>query len=119
MAFLVLRAKLRIVATMYREAPEASAIAVAHGNLLWAIRIVLEGLTYDIYRSLDNPERPLDKIHNCQVLQYTRTNPKDLTDVANNFAWMRSICPWNTDLSDNEWRVIKRPKYTNSDLLDR
>jgi broad specificity phosphatase PhoE len=119
MADLVFRAKLGIVTTMYREAPEANAIAVAHGNLLWAIRMVLEGLTYPDYERLDNPNNPLDKIQNCQILQYTRINPNDPNDVANNFAWMRSVCPWDTSLSNNEWQTIQRQKHTNSDLLAR
>lgn len=119
MAELVDRTKLGIIQTLYREVPDANAIVVAHGNLLWAVRIIMESLTYEDYDRLDRRESPLEKINNCQVLQYTRVNPEDPTDVSNNFKWMRSICPWDLTLSSNEWQTIERRKYTNQDLLSR
>jgi len=119
MAELAFRTKLGIIQTLYREAPEKNAIVVAHANLLWAVRIVMEGLTYEEYNSLDNSNRPLEKMNNCQVLQYTRINPDNPAEISDNFRWMRSVCPWNTRLSTNNWRLIERPKYSNGDLLAR
>lgn len=117
-ADLEFRAKLGIVATMYREAGGGSAIAVSHGKTLWMIRVVMEGLTDKQYHRLDSKENPLEKMNNCQVLQYTRIDPSDPTHITPNFSWMRTVCPWDTSLSKNEWVEIKRPKYTNAQLLE-
>jgi broad specificity phosphatase PhoE len=119
MADLVFRTKIGIVQTLYREVPGQNAIVVAHGNLLWAVRIIMEGLTYERYKELDSQGNPMEKMNNCQVLQYTRVDPSNPMNITNNFGWMRSVCPWDTSLSNNNWRKIERLKYTNSDLLSR
>jgi len=79
----------------------------------------MEGLTYESYKELDSQTNPKEKMNNCQVLQYTRINPVDPSNIASNFNWMRSVCPWNISLSNNNWRKIERLKYTNNDLLSR
>ena len=118
MADLVFRAKIGIIQTLYREVADGSGIAVSHGNLLWAVRIVMEGLTTKDYDKLDNKNNPLDKMNNCQILEYTRIDPSDPTNIANRFTWMRTVCPWDTTLSRNQWQQIRRPKYTNEELLN-
>ncbi|MDO8488311.1 MAG: phosphoglycerate mutase family protein [bacterium] len=115
---LVFRTKIGIIQTLYRELVDGRGIAVSHGNLLWAARIVMEGLTAAMYEELDNIDNPLDKMQNCQILQYTRVDPHNPQHVARNFSWMRSVCPWDTSLSRNEWQEIKRPKFTNAQLLE-
>lgn len=117
MADLVDRTKLGIIQTLYREVPEENAIVVAHGNVLWAVRIIMEGLTFEKYEEMDN--MPLEKVNNCQVLQYTRINPDNASEVAQNFKWMRSVCPWDTSLSNNKWRKITRSRFSNKDLLEK
>lgn len=117
MSDLVFRTKIGIIHTLYREVAGKNAIIVAHGNLLWVVRIIMEGLTYEAYHELDSPANQKEKMNNCQVLQYTRINPANPSEVASNFNWMRSVCPWDTSLSNNKWREIKRLKYTNDDLL--
>ncbi len=119
LANLVFRTKIGIIETLYREAVSDNGVVVAHGHVLWAVRIVMEGMTYDVYENLNNPNNQLEKINNGQVIQYTRINPSNPNDIANNFRWMRSVCPWDTSKSNNDWRIIERPKYSNNDLLTR
>ncbi len=118
MADLVDRTKLGIIQTLYREVPNGNAVVVAHGNLLWAVRIIMEGLTFEDYKRIDSPKNLLDVVNNGQVLQYTRVDPEN-SKISDNFKWMRSVCPWDTSLSTNEWKVIERPKFSNEDLLAR
>ena len=68
-------------------------------------------------RGLQLSHEPHDRIHNCQVLHYTRQNPANPTDIRATPMWMRSVCPWNVSLSSNEWRTIARGRFTNADLL--
>jgi hypothetical protein len=59
---------------------------------------------------------PFDRIHNGQILHYTRREP-GTGRIVPYLNWRRSICPWNLALSRNDWEPIERPRYTNEDLL--
>jgi hypothetical protein len=78
---------------------------------------------------------PQDKIHNCQVIHYSRRNPYNGI-VESDINWMRTICtllpsppsppscsrllgPWDKDRPDQAkaWHRIVRHTFTNSDLL--
>lgn len=106
----------RVLDTLHRECPEGSAIIVCHGEVMWGFRMRLERISQVRYNALDISTNPFDKIHNCQILHYTRMDPTT-GEVSPYLNWMRSVCPWNTDLSRNKWEKIFRPTYTNQDLL--
>jgi broad specificity phosphatase PhoE len=118
MADVTFRVKLGIIATLYRELSSKDGIVVSHGNTMWAARIIMEGLTYEKYERLDNTNNPIEKMHNCQILHYTRVDPRDPTHVEPSFNWMRSVCPWDMTLSRNEWQTLNRARFTNKELLD-
>ena len=61
-----------------------------------------------------------DKIHNCQVVHYTRhLDPEDARSaLANSPQYRRSVCPWDQSLSRDEWQKIERPVYTNEEMLE-
>jgi len=106
----------RIINTLHRECSEKRVIIVCHGEVMWAFRVRLERMSQMRFRELDESTNPHNRIHNCQILHYTRCDP--CSDViAAFYSWMRSVCPMDTDLSSNEWQEIKRPRYSNSDLL--
>jgi broad specificity phosphatase PhoE len=116
LADVVIRVRVGILSTVYRVHPNERVIIVSHGNILWPIRIIMEGLLPEQYLTLKELNRKSDKINNCQILQYSRINPKT-GEVSQSFNWMRSICPWNPLLSDNNWRTIERRKFTNEELI--
>jgi NAD+ kinase len=118
MAQLEDRARRGMLFRLHREFPEKTAICVAHGNLLWAVRFVMEGMTVKQYEDLERRNDPLDKINNCQVLEYTRIDPGNPNHIDPTFKWMRSVCPWNLSLSRNEWKEIVKPRFTNEQLLN-
>ena len=105
------------VNSLYRECVNGSGIIVTHGNTLWAFRTILEGLTWEQLAEIDSRDNPLEKMNNCQVVQYTRTDPGNSNKTEENFAWMRTVCPWDETLSRNDWVEIKRPKHSDKDLL--
>lgn len=105
--------------TLMREVDDdASVVIVCHGEWMWAWRVLTERMSRERYLELHHSRDPLDRIHNCQILHYTRTDPVSGED-APYYKWMRSICPWNTALSRNVWETITRPVYTNEELLER
>jgi NAD+ kinase len=106
----------RIIETLHRDCTDKRVILVCHGEVMWAFRVRLERMSQDRYRELDVSQDPCMKIHNCQVLHYTRRSPVT-GELSPYLDWMRSICPWNKAHSDERWQTIERRKCTNEDLL--
>lgn len=102
--------------TLQRECESSNVLTVCHGEVMWYIRLRLERMTMRQFEELERSKHPYDRIHNCQILHYTRVDP--VTGIkATSYQWMRSICPWDQSLSSNEWRPIIRPRHTGDQLL--
>jgi NAD+ kinase len=106
----------RLLETLGRECSDKNVIVVCHGMVMWAARIRLERLTSVKYAALQNSNDKRDRIHNCQVLHYTRIDPAS-NELTSHLGWMRSVCPTDLERSHNSWEKIDRPRYTNEDLL--
>ncbi len=104
--------------TLGRECARRPVIMVNHGEFMWGERVLLERIPLDRYRLLDESKDPKDRIHNCQILWYTRRDPVS-GKLAKYFKWMKSVCPWDLSLSHNEWREIERPRFSDEELLAR
>jgi NAD+ kinase len=115
MATLCLRID-RVLETLHRECVDRRALLVCHGEVMWAFRVRLERMSQERYRELDQSRAANDKLHNCQVLHYTRRDP-DTGATSPHLDWMRSVCPWDDALCDPSWRRVERPRYRSADLL--
>jgi NAD+ kinase len=107
----------RMLGTLARECADKRVVIVAHGETMWCFRLLLERLSEERYNELDASHDPMDRIHNCQILHYTRRVPGQEIN-STSYSHMRSICPWDTQLSSNEWMPIVRLRYTSQDLLE-
>lgn len=116
LADVLIRARVGIMATLYRDLPNKRGIVVTHGNMIWPIRIIIEDLLPEDYLSLKAAHDPKDKINNCQVIQYTRIDP-NTKEITEKFYWMRSVCPWKPNPELEDWRPITHKKYTNAELI--
>ncbi len=102
--------------TLARECSNMNVIEVVHGEVEWTFRMLLERMSLREFYRLDKSRKDKDRLHNCQILHYTRINPKTgVKEVSYN--WMRSVCPWDLSLSTNNWRKIRRHKYSNEEFL--
>ena len=117
LADVLIRARVGIMATLYRNLPNKRGIVVTHGNLMWPVRIIMEDLLPEEYLALKAKHDPKDKINNCQVFQYTRIDPQTL-EISEKFNWMRSVCPWKENPELEAWRPIIHKKYTNKELVN-
>lgn len=106
----------RFLDTLHRECAGQRVVVVCHGEVMWAFRVRLERLTSQTYAALDRSENPHDRIHNGQILHYTRINPTS-GETEPYLGWKRSVWPWSLSLSSNEWQAIVREKFSNADLL--
>lgn len=66
----------KIISRLHRECHDKRVIIVCHGEVMWAFRVILERLTQHQYRELDKSTNVKDKIHNCQIIHYSRRDPK-------------------------------------------
>lgn len=73
-------------------------------------------MTQEQWRGLLLSDDPRDKIHNGQVLHYSRKDPAS-GRCSNRLEWVRSACPWDPARSTEQWRRIEPPSFSNEDLL--
>lgn len=101
--------------TLHREMAGQRVLVVTHGEFMWAARAELEYMSDMEWLAADKD--PTQKIHNTQVLQYTRLDPA--SEVQNQYLhWVRSVCPWMQEVGF-EWTEIDRRRYSNEELLDQ
>jgi NAD+ kinase len=101
---------------LHRECADRRVIIVCHGEVMWAMRTQLERMSIHRYRDLSSSRRVTDRIHNGQILWYSRRDP-DTGKVSPFFTHYMSVCPWDTSRSTNQWEKIERSIYTNGMLL--
>ncbi len=106
----------RMLDTLHRECSDKRVLLVCHGEVMWGFRVRLERMSQVRYRELDESADPRIKIHNCQVLHYTRRDPRT-GRLATHLDWLRSVCPWELELCDPAWQAVNRCHYSNADLL--
>lgn len=110
----------RVINTLHRECDGKNVIIVCHGEVMWAFRVRLERMAQETFHLLDASKNPLHRIHNCQVIHYTRINPHETGSSPTPYLnWVRSVCPWKPKLSNSIWSPINRLRYNNRELLDR
>jgi broad specificity phosphatase PhoE len=91
-----------------------SAIAVTHGEWIWAARLALEYMSNEDWEVADDD--PSEKIHNCQVVHYTRIDPKS-GEIAPYLKWMRSVKAGEGEQGPGDWRESERAVLGNEELL--
>lgn len=99
--------------TLHREAEGQRVLVVTHGEFMWAARAELEYMTDEGWILADSD--PAQKIHNTQVIEYTRIDPNTATQGAYT-NWVRSINP-ATPKEGTGWRLIERTRFTNEELI--
>ncbi len=106
-----------VLETWHRECSDKRIIVVCHGEVMWAFRVLLERMSQEKFRELHLSSNPTDRIHNCQIIHYTRRDPYQ--GRTNKYvAWMRMIRPATPkEAFDISWRAIERKRYSNEDLL--
>jgi NAD+ kinase len=92
-------------------------VVVCHGEVMWALRILLERMPPHEYRELDESSDPAHKIHNAHILVYEK--PRG----CQGYTQRLSVCPWSEEEGQivpkarEATELIQRPTYSNADLL--
>ena len=112
-----LTVRLRVLLdTLHRECSDMRVIVVCHGEVMWALRFMIERMSVSTWMDLEPSEEPGVKIYNCQILHYTRRDPVR-GGVAQHLDWMRSLCPCQPENDGPGWQEIKRETFSNEELL--
>lgn len=93
-------------------------IAVTHGDTIGVVRYVFEDMLPEEWHTVNKDSA--QRIGNCAILWYTRTNPQDERDVRPYIGWRRMIQPDALDQSpfDGQWQELPDDRFmTSTELL--
>lgn len=116
----------RVLQTLHRDVAEekvperGKVLLCTHGEMIEAARVPLERMDEISFYDWVNDGRPETKVHNGQVVHYTRRLDPDDPDseLGGSLRFRRSVCPWDRSLSSDAWQPIERPTYTDEELLE-
>lgn len=103
--------------TLHREQNEKRVLAVAHGELIWVARYVLERMLPEEWEEADGDEK--QRLTNCCIVWYSRRNPNKPSEISKSIRWRRIIRPDDLDSSPfgGEWVELDgKRRFTGSDL---
>lgn len=107
--------------TLHRECGRQRVVVVAHGDVMQAFRVIFEGILPDAYDERSKANLRDFRIGNGQIIHYTRVDPIASAEpecvLYDRFGWVRSVNPWCPEYAGHDWREIKRPSYSNAELL--
>lgn len=117
-AALCLRLKADTIAHLARDYSSMRVAMVCHGHVMRALQLELLQLGHDDFLRLDGSKDPKDKIRNCQIMWYTRRDPRNgRVQGSHLYAW-RSLSPEDQAQTDTGWIKIERKRLTNAELRD-
>ncbi len=105
----------RVLDTLHRECSDKRVLIVCHGEVMWAFRVRIERMSQVRFRELHLSKKPEDRIHNCEVLHYTRRDPFT-KKLGKYVGWMCRARPAESN-ARTDWSTIVRPTYRSHDLL--
>ncbi len=100
----------------HRQHDQDKVVIVAHGEIMWCFRYLLENMSEERYNELEHSKDPKDRIHNCQIIEYSRRDPFS-GDLRDKLGYMRSVNPLDAEADAGIWVPIpQRQLYTNETL---
>lgn len=106
--------------TLHREQAESRVIVVSRGDFINVVRYGMERMRPEQWEAMDRD--PAYTIRNCSVLQYSRVNPTDSSDIRDKITWRRMIYPDAVTQSPDggRWAELpKRQRFTGIELLEQ
>lgn len=104
--------------TLHREQADKRVFVVSHGDFINAARYGIERMMPEEWEALD--ENSQYTIKNCTILQYSRINPDDQTDIREKIHWRRYIYPDAPETSPDGGKWVElgeRRRYSGVELL--
>lgn len=126
-SFLDLCDRLRsVLDRLHRECSDKRVLIVCHGEVMRAFQVLIERLSQEEFRRLYFSKHSKDRIHNCQVIHYTRRKTVHTKGIAisTHLSSVRSYRPADDSFNSSYWgevywREINRVRYSNAELLSQ
>lgn len=108
-----------VLDTLSRECDGEDVVIVCHGHVIRGFRIILEHMSKSEINEYLNTEEDWGKVPNCAIVHYTRNDLKnDNGGMCKYLEWVRIIRPAGGGEPEDDFRLIKRKKYSNEELLE-
>jgi len=106
--------------TLHRECGDMESVVMScHGETAEVIRATTERMTPQQF--VEMKQDPAQDMWNCAILHYTRKNPhKPEAEPMPYLNWVRLVTPpdaHNHGAVGFDWKEIKRPRFTDEELL--
>lgn len=104
--------------TLHREQAGKRVFVVTHGDFMNVARYGIERMLPEQWEEVDDDKHL--KITNCMMINWSRVNPDDATDVRDKLHWRRYINPLDATNAPfgGKWIEMKeRRRYSGSELL--
>lgn len=108
----------RVMLSLSKRHSEHRVIIVAHETIIESGLIRRLHWSVEQFQQWKEANDPKTKIHNCQVIHFTRRNP-ETGQVIDKVRWWRSVCPWQPELTPGSWQPIVPHQYSSKELLDQ
>lgn len=111
------RSRVNSIITHLSRLEETDAIlGVTHGEFASTFQFVMEKMTP--HEWVEREINPAYTIRNTNILEYSRVNPNNPTDIRSFYKWGRVTNPWDETLSHNkgEWYELESKTHTMEDM---
>lgn len=109
----------RVLHTLHRECGDKRVIIVCHGEVMRGFKLRIERTSQAQFKKALLEKCPSEHtIYNGEIWHYTRRDP-ETGRLTPHIGWWRRFRPTDPATSSTlaAWREIKRPKFSNEDLL--
>lgn len=107
----------RVLHTLHRECSDKRVLIVCHGEVMRAFEVRLERMPQERFKELVFSDVSEDRIHNCQILHYTRRDPFGQKRLMPYLGWKQWIRPTDEPMRFSGWHEIRRARHSNASLL--
>ncbi len=107
-----------VLDTLARECDGKNVIIVCHGHVMRTFRIILERMSLRQANAYLSSTDDWGRVPNCSIIHYTRTSPESEMYLSSSFSRVRMIRPAGGGNPEDEFNLIKRPSFTNAELLE-
>lgn len=106
-----------------QESAGRNVVVVAHEEILWAFRLVIEGWDDNIF--FNHYADHENRVNSCLAIHYTRINPTvdEYEEVSDRLSWVRRVHSVSEDersrTEETSWEQFHEPTFSNEDLTTR
>eukprot|EP00919_Chromeraceae_sp_WS-2016_P074129 GHVR01175376.1.p1 GENE.GHVR01175376.1~~GHVR01175376.1.p1 ORF type:complete len:542 (-),score=50.72 GHVR01175376.1:83-1708(-) len=106
----------RVIENLRENCGGLKVLLVCHGGVIKAFRALIERVRQSEEEAFVTEKTAVHKIHNGQIIWFSRRDPNS-NYICSKYNWIKSICPWNLKKSLNLWVEMRRPVYSNHELM--